>query len=113
MKMGNIMGVALIPAILVGSLSFAGAKPVSDEFAIRKLWKDYETAYNSGDAPALAQLWDEEGDLFSLSGGIFRGRTEIAAFFAKALSKNYSGSRFQLGTRSFLISFSTPASESW
>ena len=96
MRMVNIIWAGLIPAILVGALSFARAQPASDEAAIIKLWKDIADAYNSGDAPALAQFWDKDGDLFSLSGGIFTGREEIRAFFSEALSKSYKGSRFQL-----------------
>ena len=96
MKNANFMWTSLALALLFSSFSFAGTQPTSDEATIREMWKEYEVAYNSGDSEALALLWDTEGDLFSLSGGIFRGRVEIGTFFAKALSKNYKGSRFQL-----------------
>jgi len=93
---GNILRVGLILTLSLGAISFAVAQPTSHEAAIQKLWRDYETAYNSGDAAALALLWDKEGDLFSLSGGIFTGRKEIQAFFSQALSKNYKDSQFHL-----------------
>ncbi len=92
----SILGVGLIITLSLGISSFSVAQPTSDEVSIQKLWKDYETAYNSGDAAALALLWDKDGDLFSLSGGIFTGREEIRAFFSQALSKNYKGSQFHL-----------------
>ena len=92
----SILGISLIITLSLGASSLAVAQPTSNEVAIQKLWKDYATAYNSGDAAALALLWEKDGDLFSLSGGIFTGREEIRTFFSQALSKNYKGSQFHL-----------------
>lgn len=75
---------------------FAGSAATSENNAIHKLWNDFESAYNSGDAAAIASLWVKDGDLFTLSGGIFKGRDEIAKFFSKSLSVNYKGSKFKL-----------------
>jgi len=95
--MARTIWACLLPVIFAGLFASASAQPQSEESAIRNLLEAYEAAFNSGDPAALAQLWDKEGDLISLAGGIFRGQEEIAAFFSEALSKNYSGSRFRLG----------------
>ncbi len=53
-------------------------------------------AYNTDDVKKFSSLWFENGDLFTLSGGIFRGRNEIAGFFPETLSENYKNSKFEL-----------------
>jgi uncharacterized protein (TIGR02246 family) len=88
-------------SLLLATFSFAlianaGTASDHNEKHIRALWEEFEVAYNAGDSTALAELWTEEGDFFSLSGGIFRGRAEIQAFWHDALSKSYEGSRFAL-----------------
>ena len=94
MKNRNTLLIGLSIAFFVGTFSFAGIPSEIDEDTIRRLFNEYESAYNSGDSEAIASLWDNEGDLFSLSGGIFRGKSEIESFFYKTLSKNYKGSQF-------------------
>ncbi len=94
MKKKFALFILLILMISVNSL--ADPLPKSEETAIRKVWEKFEIAYNSEDAEGISLLWSENGDLFSLSGGIFRGHKEIASFFAKSLSKNYKGSSFGL-----------------
>ncbi|MBF0547268.1 MAG: SgcJ/EcaC family oxidoreductase [Candidatus Riflebacteria bacterium] len=89
--------VVLLLVLCLDSCSFAIAEPNSDETGIRNLLKQYELAYNSGNASALAGLWTTDGDLFSLSGGIFRGQKEILTFFSESLAKNYKDSQFHMG----------------
>lgn len=67
-----------------------------DRNEIFNLWKQFEKTYNSGDAKALSDLWLADGDLFSLSGGIFRGKEEIEAFFKESLTSSYKESTFKL-----------------
>ncbi len=44
--------------LIVSYNSFAGSTLSYEEAAIRKLWKDFERAYNSGDAEAISSLWE-------------------------------------------------------
>ncbi len=96
MKKGFTIWIILALIVFYNSNLFADSPPTSEELSIHKLWKEYEAAYNAGNAEAISSLWVKDGDLFSLSGGIFNGRDEIATFFSKALSKNYKGSKFKL-----------------
>ncbi len=82
--------------LILSSYQIAGSSDTSDQQSIHNLLKEYETAYNEGDAETISLLWASDGDLFSLSGGIFRGRDEVMTFFSKALSRNYKGSKFQM-----------------
>ena len=69
---------------------------IDQDREIQFLWEQFEKAYDSGDARAIANLWLADGDLFSLSGGIFRGREEIETFFKESLKNSYKGSTFDL-----------------
>ncbi len=90
------ISILIFLALILSFNSFASSLPASDEKAIRAVWKDFEVAYNRNDVKKLSSLWFENGDLFTLSGGIFRGRDEIAGFFSETLSKNYKNSKFEL-----------------
>ncbi len=63
-------------------------KTAADEKAIEKNRKGYVTAFNAGNARALAAFWAEDGEFVDASGRTFRSRNAIekdfAAFFANA-----------------------------
>ncbi len=96
--------VGLIITTVLGVLLFNQVysdNPIErDKEKIQSLWKQFEQIYNNADGKLLANLWLENGDLFSLSGGVFRGKEEIEGFFVKAFSKNYKGSTFKMNINS-------------
>ena len=55
------------------------------EHAVRRSGEQYTTAFNAGDAAAIADLYAENAELTDSSGNVFRGRESIqqeyAAFF--------------------------------
>lgn len=96
MKKANVVLIGLFITFVIFFFAYAQAQQASDETEIKKIVTKYESAYNSGDSKAIASLWNQDGDLFTLSGGIFRGRAEIETFFSKTLSANYKDSQFHL-----------------
>ncbi|MBK8015173.1 MAG: SgcJ/EcaC family oxidoreductase [Deltaproteobacteria bacterium] len=56
--------------------------------------------YAAGATEALAALWLADGDLYTLAGGILRGRGAVADFFERTLKGPYRGSRFSLTLQS-------------
>ena len=82
-------------AALATTLIFAASSPAadknpnssSDENAIRAAVDSYVTAYNRGDAKAVAALWSESGQWISPLGQRFQGRQaierELQAIFAE------------------------------
>jgi uncharacterized protein (TIGR02246 family) len=59
-----------------------------DEAAIRKQSKEFVSAFEKGDAKALAAFWTEEGEFISDDGTTFRGREAIEKAFEKFFAKN-------------------------
>jgi uncharacterized protein (TIGR02246 family) len=60
----------------------ADAQPAGDEEAIRAGAKDYEKAFNAGDAKAVAAFWARDGEFVDASGRKFTGREAIEKEFA-------------------------------
>lgn len=65
------------------------ASPAADDVAaIRAAAAAFETAFNAGDARAIAALWTEDGDYHDESGTVYRGRSAIAAAYTNFLKAN-------------------------
>ncbi len=89
---------------LVLSLSNARAQVVSgtaaDEAAIRQLGTQLPTAWNKGDAKALADLWLVDGDYVSSTGRVARGRAEVQKAFTEQWAGVYKGAKLATTTTS-------------
>ena len=56
--------------------------------AIRQGSKDFEKAFNAGDADAVSELWTEDGEYVDESGKNYSGRAEIAAAYGEFFNNN-------------------------
>lgn len=78
---------------LAGTPAYAQTQPPGtvatvEEQEIRQLMKEFETAWQSGDAAALARLWAEESDLGLLgSAPRTRGRAQHERGFADSFAR--------------------------
>lgn len=83
---------AAISATLILAVSAQAAekkpKPASEEDAIRAAVESYVTAYNQGDAKAVASHWSESGSWLSPSGQRFEGRQAIEKEMESLFAEN-------------------------
>src|SRR5262245_22932391 len=104
-RITSVVAGGLVVATALGGLS-AGDKPAregkkavaaedkgreADIAANRKSSRDYATAFEKGDAKAVAAFWTEQGEYHHPSGGVLRGRAaieEAATAFFKAKPSN-------------------------
>src|SRR6185295_18388475 len=54
----------------------------ADEEAIRKSARDFSSAFENGDAKAVAAFWTEQGEYYDDTGVVLRGRAAIEKAFA-------------------------------
>ena len=54
---------------------------------IRDLWDRFETAFDEGNARAVAMLYAEDADRIDIRGNVRRGRDEIEAHYARAFKR--------------------------
>ena len=59
-----------------------GSSREADRAAFLQSGRDFTTAFEKGDAKAVAALWTEQGEYESDAGPILRGRSAIEAAFA-------------------------------
>ena len=90
----------LAAALILGALSgrdtpaqeakttAAAQVPAADQEAIRAVSRDYSTAFNKGDAKAVAVLWTEQGECHDADGEPIRGRAAIEKAFAEFFKEN-------------------------
>jgi uncharacterized protein (TIGR02246 family) len=67
------------------------AERPEDVKALGALVEAFTKAYNAGDAKALADLFTEDAEVFEETGGLVRGREEIAGLFAAAFEEEPKG----------------------
>jgi uncharacterized protein (TIGR02246 family) len=65
------------------------------EFEITQFFIRTADALNSQDLPAIANSWSEQGEAFTLAGGIYKGRAEIEQFFSEAFAGPYKKAKFE------------------
>jgi len=68
-----------------------GPSREADREAILQSARDFTTAFEKGDAKAVAALWTEQGELESDDGPILRGRSAIEAAFAARFKDRPAG----------------------
>lgn len=66
--------------------AFAQAGATDMRAQIEKMDRAWQTAYNAGDAAAVAALYTEDGKVMAPGNATVSGRTAIQAFFAKDLT---------------------------
>ena len=72
----------------------------ADEAAIRQIGTQIPTAWNKGDAKALADLWLVDGDYVSSTGRVARGRAEVRRAFTEQWAGVYKGTKLATTTTS-------------
>jgi uncharacterized protein (TIGR02246 family) len=94
----------LVLVLAAGSGPAAFAQRADDAAAIRRQLERYTTAWNKGDAKALASLYDVEGAITSASGHTVQGRDALEKGFAEGFAGSSKGSRMTaiVGTIRFL-----------
>ena len=92
-------GVAKAALVLSALLVQATSGVSEDEEAIRQLMQRFATAWNRGDAKAIAELWEVEGVYTLTSGGVVSGRDTLEKRFAEALGGKDKGSRRQISVK--------------
>ena len=65
----------------------------SEEEAIRRLYSDYDAAWNAGDAKRLAAAWAEDADHVEPDGTPIKGRAAIENSLARRLAAELKGSQ--------------------
>ncbi len=90
--------------LAAGSGPAAFAQRADDEAAIRRNLEQFTTAWNKGDAKALASLYDVNGAITSASGHTVQGRDALEKSFAEGFGAANKGSRMTaiVGTIRFL-----------
>jgi uncharacterized protein (TIGR02246 family) len=84
-----IAGVTAAAGLLVTARSQTRAPGGgADEASIRQSARDFEAAYNRGDAKAVAALWTENGESRDADGRTTIGRAAIEAAYAAAFKAN-------------------------
>jgi len=96
---GILLAFTVVPAAAQSPSdpSQSGSKPTAsaDLAAIRQSSLDFETAFNSGDAAAVAALWTADGDYSTEAGQVFSGRAEIENEYNQFFAAN-KGQRIQI-----------------
>jgi len=91
---------ALSLVVPLAGLAFVGAcRPVdqqSAEAAIRERVRQYETAYNAGDADAVAAIYAVDGTHTYALGFTHRGRLEIANGLKEQFAGPFRGTRIAI-----------------
>ena len=74
---GSATPIAVV--LLTAALALAEKSPAGgdDEEAVRKATASFETAFNRGDAKAVAAHWIPDGDLITVTGQLVQGRDAI------------------------------------
>lgn len=62
-----------------------------DRAAIQELFQAYGEAWGRGDAPACAELFAPESDVFAMDGAVLNGPAEVRAYYEEHLSGKYKG----------------------
>jgi uncharacterized protein (TIGR02246 family) len=88
----------LVSTVAFLALLFAGSAISQDsaETAIRKRVKQYEAAYNAGDADAIAAIYAVDGTHTYVFGVTHRGRVEIAKGLKEQFAGPVKGSRMEI-----------------
>ncbi|VTT99650.1 Uncharacterized protein OS=Desulfomonile tiedjei (strain ATCC 49306 / DSM 6799 / DCB-1) GN=Desti_2495 PE=4 SV=1: DUF4440 [Gemmataceae bacterium] len=86
-------------ALPAGQAAPAAAPDAADRDAIVKSARDFEAAFNKGDAKAVAALWTENGESRDATGETFRGRAAIEKAYAEFFKAN-AGARVEVLVKS-------------
>ncbi len=77
---------AILATILLSPLASLANEPNSDETDIRNQIKGWESAWNAGDASAIAAFYDEDADRTFAHGITSSGKTQIHGLYQRAFS---------------------------
>jgi uncharacterized protein (TIGR02246 family) len=80
-------GVAMIRSVLLGlclGLAVAGSAAAQTIATIQQLNDKWESAFNQGDAAAVAAMYTEDSYVLPPGGNMVKGRTAIEAFWKQA-----------------------------
>lgn len=92
MQTSSIVGAAaVLLALIVSGATHAKEPTVSDQKAIIDLHHQFMSAWNKGDAEAVARCLAEDGVRVGGGGDIARGRAEIRAEFARLFGGPFRG----------------------
>jgi len=80
-------GLATLVFLLAGDADAAPPKAGADEAAIRAQGRDWEKAFNAGDAKAVAALYADDALILPPGNPGVRGRAAIEAFFIKDIAE--------------------------
>src|ERR1700682_6463052 len=83
-----IVGLVTLVYSLAGDANAAPRAAGADEAAIRAQSRDWEKAYNAGDAKAVAALYAEDAQLLPPGAPGARGRVAILAFLIKDIANS-------------------------
>jgi len=90
------MGIRLVLMTFIGAVLSGGVsataheRPACDAAVVITRFID---AWNAANAGAIADLFDEAGDLIIPTGQLMAGRVPIRAFYAKTFESGYASSR--------------------
>ena len=76
------------------------APAMSDEAMIQKFAEDFATAWNAGDAQAVASFWTLDGDSIGPEGRVASGREEVQSRYAEVFEGMYKGTSISITTTS-------------
>jgi uncharacterized protein (TIGR02246 family) len=102
----------MVAMLIVGVLSptvFALQPPSGDDKAVRQTAAAFTTAFNKGDAKAVAALWTADGD-YSVGRNSVKGRDEIQKLY-ETFFKQHPGSKMEIKVESVRVLAPTVAME--
>jgi uncharacterized protein (TIGR02246 family) len=94
------VGVLCTIAVALFSIASSAADSAKDLAALQAVDQSWAKAYNSGNADAVANLYDEQAVLLPPGSPAVNGRTAIKAFFTKDTAESQkAGVAFTLGPK--------------
>ena len=92
-------------ACALGVATLPGRAAEDDKAAIASTAEAFVTAFDNGDAKALAAFWTPDGDYTDQTGQVIRGREAIEKAYAEFFAKNQG---LKVGIESESLRFPTP-----
>lgn len=111
LSVGFLAAVGLAPATVPDAYAF-GTGTKADTIAekeIRKLYADFETAWNKHDVPTISSRWAIDGDHVEPDGTVAKGRDQVTALLTKQHAGVFKNSTLKLTVATVWIMSDTVA----
>ena len=112
-SLGVLAAIALAPMGMPDAHAFGlGGGTTADaksETAIRKLYSEFEDAWNKHDVKTISERWAIDGDHVEPDGTVAKGRDEVSALLTRQHSGVFKNSTLKLTVRSVWIMSDTVA----